>query len=72
MLPPDATIGQVVIEMQARDPDSDASLIYYMEEPKQAFNPQGNVVDPAQYDYRVTTNQWPSQAALYCSSSIPI
>ena len=49
----DATVGQVVKRMEATDPDLGASLVYYLEEPKQAWDTHGQEVAPSTYEFRV-------------------
>ena len=43
----DVTIGTEVVTMSATDPDQGASLVYFMESPRLAFDPQEEPVDPS-------------------------
>ena len=49
----DATVGHIVKRMEATDPDLGASLVYYLEEPKQAWDTRGQEVAPSTYEFRV-------------------
>ena len=50
----DATIGTTVTRVKAIDPDASSALTYAFADPKKAWDPFGNPVDLATFDYAVS------------------
>ena len=47
LLMTDVTVSTPVVTMSAQDPDQGATLVYFMEDPRLAFDQQDQPVDPA-------------------------
>ena len=50
----DATVNTRVTQMKAKDPDSNAVLIYSFVQPYRAWDPNGRPVDRSVYDFTVS------------------